>query len=363
MIAPANTQPDQPYLFDEIEAYVIDEFVAEFHEAHDKVEAILLQLEHSPDNSELLNNLFRHVHTVKGNLQMIGLDPIADFVHALENILDKIRKHILNFDRQLSDVILLSMDRTREMCDTVFARQPLSISTAYKVQQELLQIANGDQGSMTRHANNIIHLLDPSIAAQDEEEDEHQEDLSFFAQLAESVESRSPFWSGRTQRILQLARDLNEETNNSVDPAQLDAAVYVHDVGMAFLPLDILHKTSPLTSDEYARIKTHPLHSAKLLEHMRGWEQAHQIILQHHERQDGKGYPHQVPGKQVCDGASIIAIADTFEAITQVRANREYKRPLLRAISEINNCADTQFSTRWVDIFNTVIRKKKVKHK
>ena len=132
---------------------------------------------------------------------------------------------------------------------------------------------------------------------------------------------------------------------------------------MAFLPLDILHKTSPLTREEYERIKSHPLHSAQLLEHMRGWEQAHQIILQHHERQDGKGYPNQVPGKQVCDGATIIAIADTFEAITQMRANREYKRPLLRAISEINNCADTQFSTRWVDIFNTVIRKKKVKHK
>ena len=59
----------------------------------------------------------------------------------------------------------------------------------------------------------------------------------------------------------------------------------------------------------------------------------------------------------------LVALAAVYAAITQVRANREYKRPLLRAISEINNCADTQFSTRWVDIFNTVIRKKKVKHK
>ena len=299
MIAPANASPEQPYQFDEIEAHVIDEFVVEFHEAHDEIEAILLQLEHSPDNCELLNNLFRHVHTVKGNLQLIGLDPIADFVHALENILDKIRKHTLNFDRQLSDVVLLSIDHTREMCDVIFSRKPLTISTAYKVQQELVQIANGDQNAMTQHANNIIRLLDPGIAEHDTESDERKEDLTFFAQLAESVESRSPYWAGRTQRILQLAHDLNEEANNVVDPVQLEAAVYVHDVGMAFLPLDILHKTGPLTQGEFARIKSHPLHSAQLLEHMKGWEQAHQIILQHHEREDGKGYPNQLPGKQI----------------------------------------------------------------
>jgi HD-GYP domain-containing protein (c-di-GMP phosphodiesterase class II) len=362
MIAPANANPEQTYQFDEIESHVIDEFIVEFHEAHDEIEAILLQLEHNPDNSELLNNLFRHVHTVKGNLQLIGLDPVAEFVHALESVLDKIRKHTLKFDHQLSDVVLLSIDHAREMCDVVFSCKTLTITEARKVQSELLQIANGSQDAMTRHANNIVRLLDPSIAEQEAGEDQHKEDLTFFAQLAESMESRSPYWIGRTQRILQLTRDLNEETNYAVNPAQLDAAVFIHDIGMAFLPLEILHKASSLSQNEFERIKSHPLHSAQLLEHLRGWEQAHQIILQHHEREDGKGYPNQLMGDQICDGAIILALADTFEAITQERANRKYKRPLLRAISEINNCAGTQFSSRWVDIFNAVIRKKKVKH-
>ena len=361
MLSTANTSPEQPYLFDDIEEHVIDEFIVEFHEVHDEIESILLQLEHSPDNSELLNNLFRHVHTVKGNLQMIGLDPIADFVHALENILDKIRKHTLDFDRQLSDVVLLSMDQTREMCDIAFSRQPLTVDTARKVQGELQQIANGDQATMTRHAKNIIRLLDPGIAEEDVVE--HSEDLNFFAQLAENMEMRSPYWVGRTQRILQLSRDLNEEVNFAVDPVQLDAAVYMHDVGMAFLPLDILHKSSKLSPDEFTKIQTHPALGAQLMERMSGWDEAQRIVLQHHERDDGKGYPNGLTGQQICDGAMIVAIADTFEAMTQERANREYKRPLLRAISEINNCAGSQFTSRWVDTFNAVIRKKKVKHK
>ena len=345
--------------FEDIEDYVIEEFVTEFHEVHAEIENILLALENMPTNANLLNNIFRHVHTVKGNLQMIGLDPISEFVHSLENVLDKIRKNKLTFDRQLSDVILLSMDLTREMCDTVFGREPLSISTARAVQKELNNIANSHQDKMSFYARAIVKILDPN----DNEtlSPEHNADLDFFSQTSILMESRSPYWEGRTERILQIARDINEQAGYAVNPDQLDAAVYMHDCGMAFISLDILHKSSKLTKNEFDKIKTHPEVGAKLLNRLSGWGEAEQIIVEHHEREDGKGYPNQIRGKDICDGAKILAIADTFEAMTQERANREYKRPLLRAISEINSCIGLQFSKEWVDIFNDVIRSKRVK--
>ena len=361
MLSPVNTNPEDTCQFDEIEHHIIEEFTTEFHEAHDQIEDILLKLENQPDNNELLNNIFRHVHTVKGNLQMIGLDPISEFVHALESVLDKIRKNVLKFDRQLSDVILLSMDLTREMCDVVFTRNPLNIATARSVQGELRQIAASPQDKMMHHAKKIIQILDPNIVEDDKVE--HKQDLEFFIHIAESMETRSPYWYGRTNRILQFARDMNELSGYAVNQDQLDAAIYVHDTGMAFLPLEILHKSTKLTFDELAQIRTHPSVGADLLARLPGWELAQDIVLQHHERADGKGYPHGIAGNNICDGAMIVAIADTFEAMTQERANREYKRPLLRAISEINSCAETQFSPKWVEIFNNVIRNKKIKRK
>ena len=89
MRSSSATNEQDNFDFDDIEAYVIEEFVTEFHEVHNEIEDILLQLENLPDNADLLNNIFRYVHTVKGNLQMIGLDPISEFVHSLENVLDK----------------------------------------------------------------------------------------------------------------------------------------------------------------------------------------------------------------------------------------------------------------------------------
>lgn len=360
MLSPVNTKSDDICQFEEIEDHIIEEFTTEFHEAHDEIEDILLKLEHQPDNNDLLNNIFRFVHTVKGNLQMIGLDPISEFVHSLESVLDKIRKNVLKFDRQLSDVILLSMDLTREMCDVAFTRKPLNISIARAVQQELRQIAESPQDKMSHHANRILQILDPGIA--DEVEDnENEHDIEFFTHLADAMETRSPYWQGRTKRILQIARDINEQSGYVVNPEQLDAAVLMHDIGMAFITLDILHKNGKLSDLEYRKIKSHPQVGAELLSRMPGWEEAQLIVLQHHEREDGKGYPNGLRGDKICDGAKILAIADTYEAMTQERANREYKRPLLRAISEINSCSNSQFSAKWVDIFNNVIRNKKIK--
>ncbi|NOZ54257.1 MAG: HD domain-containing protein [Gammaproteobacteria bacterium] len=366
----------------DIEDYVIEEFIIEFGDLHDEIESLLLRLENEPNDKELLNNLFRHVHSIKGNLQIIGLDPIADFVHALENVLDKVRKHELIFDKLLSDVILLSMDNIQTLCEQTFAKQAVNLSLTQNVQRELCNIANHPQSEVTKYAERIIHQIDPNTVIQASPPLESNigikntglkkptrykhtpnknahHDLDFFAKLASSTEERSSYWKGRTDRLLDMARGLNETVNFAVDPMQLDAAVYLHDFGMAFLPLEILHKSAKLTAMEFEKVKQHPYASAEFIREIEGWNEAKKIILQHHEREDGSGYPKRVSGQNICDGAKIIAIANTFESMTQHRADRHHKRPLLRAITEINNCSGKQFSDQWVQIFNQFIRHKK----
>ncbi|MCI0507812.1 MAG: HD domain-containing protein, partial [Gammaproteobacteria bacterium] len=184
------------------------------------------------------------------------------------------------------------------------------------------------------------------------------EDLKFFAQIIENAEQRSPFWGGRSQRILNIALDMNNEAGIKVDSAQLEAAVYLHDFGMAFLPLHILHKGDRLSENEYRSVQLHTRMGAALLGDNPYWQKAAEIIIQHHERQDGRGYPNQLTGEQICEGAKILAIADSFEAMTNQRANRTTRIPLSQALKEINQNAGSQFSPFWVDVFINVIRKK-----
>jgi len=367
----------------EIDDYVIEEFVIEFGDLHDEIESLLLQLENTPDNTELLNNLFRHVHSIKGNLQIIGLDPIAEYVHALENVLDKVRKHELNFDKLLSDVVLLSMDNLQTLCNQTFAKEPVNLTLTENIRGDLCNIANHQSSDVAKYAERIIHHIDPHTTLKPPTQAEspsgvkdsnlekltryqyhaHQNahaDLEFFAKLATSGEMRSTYWKGRTDRLLEIARNLNEAADLPVDPMQLDAAIYLHDFGMAFLPLDILHKSTDLTPMEFEKVKQHPYISTELVRNTNGWEDAEKIIIQHHEREDGTGYPKRIRGQNICDGAKIIAIANAYESITQHRADRTHKRPLLRAITEINNSAGQQFSNRWVQIFNQLIRHKKL---
>ncbi len=175
------------------------------------------------------------------------------------------------------------------------------------------------------------------------------------------VEDRSLYWQGRSERIFSLVLDMNRQAGNPIDEHQLEAAVYMHDVGMAFLPLSVLHKEEELAEEEKNCMQTHTLLGAQLLEHMPEWAEAARIVREHHERCDGEGYPNKLTENDICDGAKILAIADTFESMTHERADRVHKRPMLRVIAEINGCKGLQFSETWVRIFNDLIRKRVVK--
>ena len=126
---------------------------------------------------------------------------------------------------------------------------------------------------------------------------------------------------------------------------------------MAFMPLHILHKTTPLNAEETSLLRSHTQQAFTLVSAMKDWEQASYIVLEHHEREDGKGYPAGLNGQHICPGAKILAIVDAFEARTHERAySANLKRPFVRAVLEINRCSGTHFDPNWVNVFNEVAR-------
>jgi HD-GYP domain-containing protein (c-di-GMP phosphodiesterase class II) len=370
---------------DDFNRDLMDDFFLDFREAHQSCENTLIDLEHDPANTDLLNALFRSVHTIKGNLVYVGLKDLTPLIQSVEDVLDAVRKHSLAYDASLSDVIMLAMDKTKMMVEARIAQQPLPLSDTDLDQlcQQISRIAEVDRDERRRLVVEVMQQMEPStrlddtapsavtthtlpsLAAQPQEVDilrEHHielnDDLRFFQHLIQPLEERSHYWKGRNARLLQMALAMNQHAGEPVEPDQLAVAVYLHDAGMAFLPIEILHKTTPLNEEEMALLREHPLSALQLLKPLKRWNQASLIVKEHHERHDGQGYPDKIPGTRICPGAKIMAIIDAFDARMHERAYSEkIKRPFVRAILEINRCSGTHFDPEWVEVFNEVARR------
>ena len=364
---------------------LMEDFFLDFQEAHQHCENALIDLEHSPDNKTLLNDLFRSVHTIKGNLIYVGLRDLSPLLQSVEDVLDAIRNGSVDYDTYLSDVILMAMDTTHRLVQARLehSNAPLTDSSLATLCQHISQSISSDPQKKLDAIRSALGIMAPDTLVQSMTESKPlpgsgtktllptqdtlsilkhygvvlSDDLLFFNKLSEPLEERSQYWQGRTARILQLSLALNHHAGEPVEPAQMAAATFMHDIAMAFLPLHILHKTTPLNAEETSLLRSHTQQAFTLTSAMKDWEQASYIVLEHHEREDGKGYPAGLTGQHICPGAKILAIVDAFEARTHERAySTNLKRPFVRAVLEINRCAGTHFDPIWVNVFNEVAR-------
>ena len=116
----------------------------------------------------------------------------------------------------------------------------------------------------------------------------------------------------------------------------------LHDIGKIGIPDDILNKPGRLTQDEFERIQEHSSIGAKILGNVNSLKKVSNIIVQHHERYDGTGYPGKLEGDQITIEASILMISDSYDAMT---TDRPYRQALTKemAISELEKYSGIQF--------------------
>ncbi|XQE68295.1 HD domain-containing phosphohydrolase [Pseudomonas sp. P3C3] len=355
----------------DISSDLLEDFRLDTKEQLPRCEQLLIELERHPQDGDRLRELFRLVHTIKGSLGYVELNDLLPLPQAMEDVLGSLREGTLRFDSLLGDILLLSLDQLRQLIDAALgmtdAPDPQQIASQC---QALRALATAPETRQTEIRRTLLQHLDPNTRLQPKEIDHEQlpqllarhditldADLLFFTDLMATSERRSPFWQGRGLRTLELTLALNETAGRPVEPAQLAAAVCLHDLGMAFLPLDLLHKGSELSREERRQMQSHPRQASELLKRMPAWASASEIILQHQEHADGSGYPKGLREAEIHPGALLLNIVDTFDARTHERAHQTLsKRPRLRAILEINNLAGQQFSAYWVDIFNRTLQ-------
>ena len=176
--------------------------------------------------------------------------------------------------------------------------------------------------------------------------------------LASSVEIRDPYMAGHQQRVAQLACAIAEEMgfpNEQIEGLRL--AGLIHDIGKINVPAEILTKPGRLTETEFNMIKTHPQVGYELLKTIEfPWPIA-QIVLQHHERMDGSGYPQGLAGKDILLMARILAVADVVQSMVSHRPYRE-ALGMDKALEELSQNGDVLYDSQVVDACLELFSKK-----
>ena len=142
--------------------------------------------------------------------------------------------------------------------------------------------------------------------------------------LSSAVDARDPYTAGHSMRVSRISLLISGELKMTDEDSRiLEYAALFHDIGKIGIPDDILNKKGKLTDDEYNLIKNHPDIGVTILGGIAFLLNALPLIKHHHERFDGKGYPSGLKGEEIPLCARIIAIADTYDAMT---SDRPYRR-------------------------------------
>lgn len=167
--------------------------------------------------------------------------------------------------------------------------------------------------------------------------------------LIAALEARDPYSQGHSQRVADMVYDLARKIGiRGKELEEIHIAAHLHDIGKIGVPDNILRKPGKLFPHEWAQMRRHPEIGYQILSKSALLKKIARIVLHHHERWDGKGYPAGLKGEAIPLGSRLIAVCDTIDAMT---SNRPY-RPALTwqdCLAEIKACKATQLDAVLVD--------------
>lgn len=165
------------------------------------------------------------------------------------------------------------------------------------------------------------------------------------------LEEKDSYTLEHSLRVAEYSAMIAQEMGlDKKEAFAVELSALLHDVGKIGVPDYILQKPGPLTRSEFEIMKSHPVRSTKIVQHIRALESLLPSILYHHERIDGYGYPDGLKGKDIPFWSKIVLVADTFDAMT---STRPYRLALDKEIAfeELKRFSGTQFDPEIVEAF------------
>lgn len=183
-------------------------------------------------------------------------------------------------------------------------------------------------------------------------------EVNTITTLVLTEEAKDPYVRGHSRRVTKCAVEIAQELGFSEEECKvIERAGILHDIGKIGISDAILNKPDKLNEEEWAIIKKHPQRGAEILEPLKFLNKEVEMIAHHHERLDGKGYPDGLKGEAIPQGARILAVADSFDAMNSERA---YRKPLPEdvIIKELKDASGSQLDPHIVAAFLNLLKKK-----
>lgn len=200
------------------------------------------------------------------------------------------------------------------------------------------------------------------VAINQELEESHgqlkEAEIDTIATLIKTEEAKDLYTKGHSERVTEISLTIAEEMHlDSESRRTIARAGILHDLGKIGISDTVLNKKDPLNSAEWRIIQAHPENAVKILSPLKFLATEREVILSHHERYDGKGYPRGLKGGDICLEALILAVADAFDAMN---SKRSYRAPLVKdaVIKELIQGKGTQHSADAVDTLLSLLKKK-----
>jgi diguanylate cyclase (GGDEF)-like protein len=190
-------------------------------------------------------------------------------------------------------------------------------------------------------------------------DEKHIDLVTSIKTLISVINAKDKYTYGHVERVVAYCKLLADRLNLcEEDKKTLIYGAYMHDIGKMSIAKDILIKKMPLTNDEWESLKQHPANGVEIIKPVKSLNNLIPLILYHHERYDGKGYPSNLKGEEIPYLVRLLSVVDSFDAMT---SNRPYnkRKTYEEAIVELKKCSGSQFDPDIADSFIEVIKENK----
>jgi len=193
--------------------------------------------------------------------------------------------------------------------------------------------------------------IEKSFRIAELEEQAAQQTLAMASSLISLIDLRDRYTGGHSFRVANYSRQIAIHLRLPQEEAEeVVLAASLHDIGKIGVPDRVLLKEGPLTDDEFGWIRMHPEWGWTAVRNVDDFRRASLVVLHHHERLDGSGYPGNLRNTEIPLGSRIISVADSYDALTTDRPYRRGRTPA-EAVREIVRCVGTQFDADVVKAF------------
>ena len=339
--------------FCELEDEIKQEFYEDVQAAIKDINECAVILEDGAD-AKVIDRMFRALHTVKGNCNMVFLVEFVNASHRLEDLFARIRAGEIEYADTYGKFAVIVVNAIDEQLQSLIEQQVADGGVLSKIEKLIKTIEEANTETQLETTEKALIAVQDGhfnidLVAVDQEHGRafsflDATDLEFFQFIIDQQVKVEPDHHFFVEVSESLALSLNQKLSQSIDEQQMRAAI-------AFVGLSRRLSSNPATIDV-----EQVFFASGLLSRMSGWGIAAEIALQMRENHDGSGIPQGLEGDAIKPAAQVLSLAVEFALVALENSQAGYKQSLFTAVKAINAQKNTRFKARLIERFNDVIK-------